>query len=74
MVERVPEEHGVRCPIHRPGTQKINFMQTDELKKKIQVINLPEVNTSTEGAILEKKEKSLFIDLSPYGTGVIRGS
>jgi len=49
-------------------------MQTDELKKKIQVINLPEVNTSTEGAILEKKEKSLFIDLSPYGTGVIRGS
>lgn len=49
-------------------------MQTDELKKKIQVINLPEVNTSMEGAILEKKEKSLFIDLSPYGTGVIRGS
>jgi len=49
-------------------------MQTDELKKKIQVINLPEVNTSMEGTILEKKEKSLFIDLSPYGTGVIRGS
>jgi len=49
-------------------------MQTEELKKKIQVINLPEVNTSMEGAILEKKEKSLFIDLSPYGTGVIRGS
>jgi len=48
-------------------------MQTDELKKKIQVINLPEVNTSMEGVILEKKEKSLFIDLSPYGTGVIRG-
>ncbi|MFA5392530.1 MAG: S1 RNA-binding domain-containing protein [Candidatus Paceibacterota bacterium] len=49
-------------------------MQTDELKQKIQVINLPEVNTSMEGSILEKKGKSLFIDLSPYGTGVIRGS
>jgi len=49
-------------------------MQTDELKKKIQAINLPEVNTFLEGVILEKKEKSLFIDLSPYGTGVIRGS
>ena len=71
MVERFPEEEGVSSSILGSGT---NHMQTDELKKKIQVINLPEVNTSLEGAILEKKEKSLFIDLSPYGTGVIRGS
>ena len=71
MVERFPEEEGVSSSILGSGT---NHMQTDELKKKIQVINLPEVNTSMEGSILEKKEKSLFIDLSPYGTGVIRGS
>jgi len=32
-------------------------MQTDELKKKIQVINLPEVNSSLPGTILEKKIK-----------------
>lgn len=50
-----------------------NNMQTEELKKKIQVINLPEVNSSLTGVILEKKSKSLFIDLSPYGTGVVRG-
>jgi small subunit ribosomal protein S1 len=49
-------------------------MPIDELKKKISMINLPEINTSLEGIILEKKAKSLFVDLSPYGIGVIRGS
>ncbi|NMB92428.1 MAG: S1 RNA-binding domain-containing protein [Parcubacteria group bacterium] len=48
-------------------------MQTEELKKKIQVVNLPEVNSSLTGIILEKKSKTLFIDLSPYGTGIVRG-
>ena len=48
-------------------------MQTEELKKKIQVVNLPEVNSSLTGTILEKKSRSLFIDLSPYGTGVVVG-
>jgi len=48
-------------------------MQTDELKKKIQLINLPEVNSSLSGIVLEKKNKALYIDLSPYGTGVVRG-
>ncbi|MGC8651132.1 MAG: S1 RNA-binding domain-containing protein [Minisyncoccia bacterium] len=49
-------------------------MQTEDLKKKISIINLPEVNTSLEGIILEKKPKAVFVDLSPYGIGVIRGS
>ncbi len=49
-------------------------MPTEELKKKVSMINLPEVNTSLEGIILEKKAKSLFVDLSPYGVGIIRGS
>ena len=36
-------------------------------------INLPEVNTVLEGTVLEKKKKYLYVDLSPYGIGVIRG-
>jgi len=43
---------------------QIKFMQTDELKKKIQLINLPEVNSSLSGIVLEKKNKALYIDLS----------
>ncbi len=48
-------------------------MQTDELKKKIQLINLPEVNSSLPGIVLEKKNKALYVDLSPFGAGVVRG-
>ena len=44
----------------------------DSLKKD-NVISLPSMGSFIEGFILEKKERALYIDLSPYGTGVIQG-
>jgi small subunit ribosomal protein S1 len=41
--------------------------------KKNNSLSLPAVGSLIEGTILEKKEKSLLIDLSPYGTGIIQG-
>lgn len=41
--------------------------------KKDNSISMPSIGSFVEGFILEKKERSLFIDLSPYGTGVIQG-
>jgi len=31
------------------------------------------ISSLVEGIVLEKKERSLFIDLSPYGTGIVQG-
>jgi len=44
----------------------------DSLKKD-NVISLPSIGSFVEGFILEKKERALYIDLSPYGTGIIQG-
>jgi small subunit ribosomal protein S1 len=41
--------------------------------KKNNPISLPLTGSLVEGIVLEKKEKSLFIDLSPYGTGIVQG-
>jgi len=41
--------------------------------KKNNSFLLPSTGSLIEGFILEKKEKSLLIDLSPYGTGIIQG-
>ena len=41
--------------------------------KKDNSISMPSIGSFVEGFILEKKERSLFIDLSPYGTGIIQG-
>jgi small subunit ribosomal protein S1 len=51
---------------------KLNNMLSNNLKQNTP-INLPEVNTVLEGTVLEKKKKYLYVDLSPYGIGVIRG-
>jgi len=48
-------------------------MQYNEIKQKTKFSNLPDEGAMLEGVILEKKEKSVFIDLSPYGTGIVRG-
>jgi len=42
-------------------------------QKKDNSISMPSIGSFVEGFILEKKERSLFIDMSPYGTGVIQG-
>jgi len=42
--------------------------------KKDNSIYLPSIGSFVEGFILEKKERTLFIDLSPYGTGIIQGA
>ncbi|MDD4994556.1 MAG: S1 RNA-binding domain-containing protein [Candidatus Pacebacteria bacterium] len=42
--------------------------------KKNNSISLPLTGSLVEGIVLEKKERSLFIDLSPYGTGVVEGA
>jgi len=42
-------------------------------EKKNNLISMPSIGSFVEGSILEKKERSLFIDLSPYGTGIIQG-
>jgi len=42
--------------------------------KKDNLISLPSIGSFVEGFILEKKERALFIDLSPYGTGIIQGA
>ena len=44
----------------------------DSLKKD-NVISLSSIGSFVEGFILEKKERALYIDLSPYGTGIIQG-
>jgi len=44
----------------------------DSLKKD-NVISLPSIGSFVGGFILEKKERALYIDLSPYGTGIIQG-
>ncbi len=44
----------------------------DSLKKD-NVISLPSMGSFIEGFILEKEQRALYIDLSPYGTGVIQG-
>jgi small subunit ribosomal protein S1 len=36
-------------------------------------LNLPKIGDLVEGKVIEKKGSSLFIDLGPYGTGVIYG-
>ncbi|MFA5360701.1 MAG: S1 RNA-binding domain-containing protein [Candidatus Paceibacterota bacterium] len=41
--------------------------------KKNNALPLPTIGSLIEGSVLEKKEKSLLVDLSPYGTGVIEG-
>ena len=67
VVERSPEETGVRCSIHRPGT---NYMYSPEKNNNS---SLNSKGSLVEGSVLEKKEKSLFVDLSPYGTGIVQG-
>lgn len=47
-------------------------MPTDSIKL-ITKVNLPDINSIHEGIVLEKKKKYLYIDLSPYGVGVVRG-
>jgi small subunit ribosomal protein S1 len=42
--------------------------------KKNNSISLPLTGSLVEGIVLEKKERSLFIDLSPYGTGIVEGA
>lgn len=42
-------------------------------EKKNNLISMPSIGSFVEGSVLEKKERSLFIDLSPYGTGIIQG-
>ena len=44
----------------------------DSLKKD-NVISLPSMGSFIEGFILEKEQRALYIDLSPYGTGIIQG-
>src|SRR5680860_614809 len=44
----------------------------DSLKKD-NVISLPSIGSFVEGFILEKEQRALYIDLSPYGTGIIQG-
>lgn len=51
----------------------MQIKELKDLKKKFQTINLPEINSFLEGIVLEKKNKNLFVDLSPYGIGVVRG-
>lgn len=41
--------------------------------KKNNSVSLPSTGSLVEGFVLEKREKSLFIDLSPYGTGIVQG-
>jgi small subunit ribosomal protein S1 len=53
-----------------------NFKKLKQLMyslKKDNSISMPSIGSFVEGFILEKKERSLFIDLSPYGTGIIQG-
>ncbi|MGC8851710.1 MAG: S1 RNA-binding domain-containing protein [Minisyncoccia bacterium] len=47
-------------------------MANETLKQNIP-LNLPDINSVLEGTVLEKKKKYLYVDLSPYGIGVIRG-
>ncbi len=44
----------------------------DSLKKD-NVISLPSIGSFVDGFILEKEQRALYIDLSPYGTGIIQG-
>ncbi len=50
----------------------LNIMANETLKQNIP-LNLPDINSVLEGTVLEKKKKYLYVDLSPYGIGVIRG-
>jgi len=49
-------------------------MISPTLNKEVNNSSLPEEGSIIEGAIMEKQSLSLLIDLSPYGTGVIRGA
>lgn len=49
-------------------------MISSTLKQQTQNSELPTEGSIVEGAILEKQPRSLLIDLSPYGTGIIRGA
>jgi len=42
--------------------------------KKDNLISLPSIGSFVEAFILEKEKRALFIDLSPYGTGIIQGA
>jgi len=44
----------------------------DSLKKD-NIISLPSIGSFVDGFILEKEQRALYIDLSPYGTGIIQG-
>ncbi len=44
------------------------------LKQKIKNPDIPLEGDIREGVIMEKNAKELLIDLSPYGTGVVRGT
>ncbi|MDD5760859.1 MAG: S1 RNA-binding domain-containing protein [Candidatus Pacebacteria bacterium] len=41
--------------------------------KKNSSLSFPAIGSLMEGTVLEKKEKSLLVDLSPYGAGIIEG-
>jgi len=49
-------------------------MISPTLKKEVNNSSLPEEGSIIEGTIIEKQSQALLIDLSPYGTGVIRGA
>jgi len=40
---------------------------------KLQLKDELDPNTPVEGVIIEKKKKTLYIDLSPFGLGIVRG-
>lgn len=81
MVERVPEEHGVRCSIHRLGTSSLlvelffKNMQERTIFTSRRLKNLNDLleNNTLKAKIIEKNSRYLLVDLSPYGTGIIRG-
>jgi len=44
------------------------------LKQQVKNTELPSEGSINEGKVMEKRPQSLLIDLSPYGTGIIRGA
>jgi small subunit ribosomal protein S1 len=79
VVERVPEEHGVGGSIPPSGTFTFSEIFFNMLKqtmvpiRKYQNINDIYKESVLKGKVLEKTARFLLIDLSPYGTGIIRG-
>lgn len=46
----------------------------NEKTKNLNSSDLLKIDSLIEGVVLEKKEQALFIDLSPWGIGVVRGN